>query len=161
MSLPSVYTQNPTNVELQTLTVLLFKLELYYGLNYTIVSLVFLAPFIGYTLAALLNSPIHRRFGQLGVATIAPVCKIIAYVVTCLHPPYPVLPVIFMIAGFGNGIEDGGWNAWIGNMVNANELLGFLHGMYGAGATVSPLIATAMITKGNLPWYKFYYLMVC
>lgn len=46
-------------------------------------------------------------------------------------------------------------------MVNANELLGFLHGMYGAGATVSPLIATAMITKGNLPWYKFYYLMVC
>lgn len=150
MSLPSVYTQNPTNVELQTLTVLLFKLELYYGLNYTIVSLVFLAPFIGYTLAALLNSPIHRRFGQLGVATIAPVCKIIAYVVTCLHPPYPVLPVIFMIAGFGNGIEDGGWNAWIGNMVNANELLGFLHGMYGAGATVSPLIATAMITKGNL-----------
>lgn len=65
-----------------------------------------------------------------------------------------------MVAGFGNGLEDGGWNAWIGNMESANELLGFLHGAYGLGATISPLIATAMVTKGNLQWYTFYYVMV-
>lgn len=116
-----------------------------------------------------------------------------------------------MLAGFGNGLEDGGWNAWIGNMQNANELLGFLHGAYGLGATISPceckrfqfsppaqnylyfyvfhllrypptapitplapetsfirepltlgvlVVATSMVTKGNLPWYNFYYLMV-
>ena len=100
------------------------------------------------------------RWGQLGVAAIAPSCKIVAYVVTCVHPPFPVLPVIFMLAGFGNGLEDGGWNAWIGNMQSANELLGFLHGAYGLGATISPLIATSMVTKGDLPWYDFYYLMV-
>lgn len=100
------------------------------------------------------------RWGQLGVAVIAPSCKIVAYVVTCVHPPFPVLPIIFMLAGFGNGLEDGGWNAWIGNMQSANELLGFLHGAYGLGATISPLIATSMVTKGNLPWYNFYYLMV-
>jgi MFS family permease len=100
------------------------------------------------------------RWGQLGVAIIAPSCKIVAYVVTCVHPPYPVLPIIFMLAGFGNGLEDGGWNAWIGNMQNANELLGFLHGAYGLGATISPLVATSMVTKGDLPWYDFYYLMV-
>ena len=111
-------------------------------------------------MAALLNNKIHMRWGQLGVATIAPSCKIVAYVVTCIHPPFPVLPVIFVLAGFGNGLEDGGWNAWIGNMQNANELLGFLHGAYGLGATISPLIATSMVTKGNLPWYNFYYLMV-
>lgn len=45
-------------------------------------------------------------------------------------------------------------------MQNANELLGFLHGAYGLGATISPLIATSMVTKGSLPWYTFYYLMV-
>lgn len=45
-------------------------------------------------------------------------------------------------------------------MQNANECLGFLHGAYGLGATISPLIATTMVTKGNLPWYSFYYLMV-
>lgn len=46
-------------------------------------------------------------------------------------------------------------------MESANELLGFLHGSYGLGATISPLIATAMVTKGHLPWYMFYYVMVC
>jgi fucose permease len=45
-------------------------------------------------------------------------------------------------------------------MENANELLGFLHGAYGLGATISPLVATTMVTKGNLPWYSFYYVMV-
>lgn len=129
-------------------------------MDYTIISLVFLSPFLGYSIAALLNSKIHLRWGQLGVAVIAPTCKIIAYAVVCAHPPYPALPIIFMVSGFGNGLEDGGWNAWIGNMENANELLGLLHGAYGLGATISPLIATAMVTKGNLQWYCFYYLMV-
>jgi fucose permease len=46
-------------------------------------------------------------------------------------------------------------------MANANEVLGFLHGFYGLGAVLSPLIATTMITKGQrLPWYTFYYVMV-
>ncbi|RDL37361.1 MFS general substrate transporter [Venustampulla echinocandica] len=134
-------------------------LEEYYNITYTIVSLVFLAPFLGYTLAALLNNQIHMRFGQLGVAVIAPLCKLITYAVTCAHPAYPALPVIFMISGFGNGLEDSGWNAWIGDMQNANELLGFLHGAYGLGATISPLIATAMVTR-DIPWYAFYYVMV-
>jgi fucose permease len=117
--------------------------------NYTVISLVFLAPFVGYGIAALLNNKVHMRFGQLGVAVIAPSCKITAYVITCVHPPYPVLPIIFMLAGFGNGLEDGGWNAWIGNMENANELLGFLHGCYGLGATISPLVATASTYQGS------------
>jgi MFS family permease len=98
--------------------------------------------------------------GQRGVALIGPTCHLIAYVVNCTHPPYPVLVISFIFAGFGNGLEDAAWNAWIGNMANANELLGFLHGVYGAGAVLSPLIATSMITRANLPWYFFYYVMV-
>ncbi|KAJ5864107.1 Major facilitator superfamily domain general substrate transporter [Penicillium soppii] len=135
-------------------------LETYYHLSYTIVSLIFLSPLVGYTLAAILNHRIHNTFGQRGVAVIAPVSHLIAYIISCLHPPYPVLVVAYIFAGMGNGLEDAGWNAWIGNMANANELLGVLHGFYGAGAVISPLIATSMIAKGNLPWYYFYYVMV-
>ncbi len=57
-----------------------------------------------------------------------------------------------LFPGFGNGIEDSAWNAWIGNMESANELLGFLHGAYGLGATIGPLIATAMVTRGGPQW---------
>jgi fucose permease len=135
-------------------------LEEYYSISYTIVATIFLSPFAGYTLAALMINKIHMHFGQLGVATIGPMCKLIAYVITCVHPPFPVIPIIFILTGFGNGIEDGAWNAWVGNMENPNELMGLLHGAYGLGATIGPLISTAMVTKGSLQWYTWYYVMV-
>lgn len=123
-------------------------------------SLVFLSPLIGYCASALLNNYIHLRFGQRGVAFLGPLCHILAYVVMTVHPPYPVLVIILALAGFGNGLEDAGWNAWMGNMANANEVLGFLHAFYSIGATISPLVATSMITKAHLQWYEFYYVMV-
>ncbi|KAK3621535.1 hypothetical protein LTR56_019260 [Elasticomyces elasticus] len=135
-------------------------LEEYYKLSYIVVSLIFLSPFVGYVGAALLNNAIHMKFGQRGVAFMAPLCHLLAYVVICVHPPYPVLVVVFILAGFGNGLEDSAWNAWIGAMANANEVLGFLHAFYGLGATIAPLVATTMMTKGGLPWYTWYYIMV-
>ncbi|KAI0382291.1 MFS general substrate transporter [Hypomontagnella monticulosa] len=135
-------------------------LQEYYDLTYLIVSVVFLSPFVGYTAAAFLNNTIHLKTGQRGVAFLCSSCHLASYIIIAVHPPYPVLVIAFMLAGFGNGIADAAWNAWIGNMAHANEMLGFLHGLYGAGAVLSPLIATTMITKGNLPWYAFYYLMI-
>jgi fucose permease len=137
-----------------------WQLEKYYDLNYTIVSLVFLSPFAGYTIAAFLNNKVHVKFGQRGVAVVGPACHLVSFIILAVHPPYPVLVVIFILVGFGNGLIDAAWCAWIGNMANANEVSGFLQACYSLGATVSPLMATAMFTKGGLPWYNFYYLMV-
>lgn len=124
------------------------------------VSLIFLSPLAGYAGAAILNNAIHLRFGQRGVAFLGPFCHLAAYLGIALHPPYPVLVTVFILAGFGNGLEDAAWNAWIGNLANANEVLGFLHGFYGLGAVLSPLIATTLIAKAGWPWYAFYYIMV-
>ena len=134
-------------------------IEKYYGINYTIVSLVFLSPIVGYTASALLNNTIHVRFGQRGVAIIMSISHLLAYLVISQHPPYPALVVVFIVAGFGNGLGDSGWNAWIGDMANNNEVLGFLHAFYGLGAALAPLIATSLITKG-WEWYTFYYFMI-
>jgi len=136
------------------------QIETYYNISYTVVSLLFLSPFVGYLLAALLNNHIHHHLGQRGVAILGPLCRLVGFVPMACHPPYASLPVVLLVTGFGNGIEDSAWNAWIGNMHQANELLGILHGAYGLGATISPLVATAMVTKGNLPWYTFFYLMI-
>lgn len=76
-----------------------------------------------------------------------------------VHPPYPAVVAILAVAGVGNGLLDAAWNAWIGEMDHANQLLGLLHGCYGLGATISPLIATAMVAKYGLGWWQFYYLM--
>ncbi|KAI2636662.1 putative MFS transporter [Xylaria nigripes] len=137
-----------------------YGLQVYYRLSYLIISLIFLSPFIGYTTAAFLNNQLHLRVGRRGVAFVASCSHLVAYVIIAVHPPYPVLIVAFALAGFGSGISEAAWNAFIGNMDRANELLGLLHGLYGVGAVLSPLIATTMIAKAGLPWYAFYYLMI-
>lgn len=100
------------------------------------------------------------RLGRRGVAFLGPGVRLISYIVICLHPPYAVMVIFFIFAGFGNGLEDAAWNAWVANMEKANEVLGFLHGFYGLGATLSPLIATTMVTKAKLQWYTFYYILI-
>ncbi|KAK1536353.1 MFS transporter [Colletotrichum costaricense] len=135
-------------------------LETYYGLSYVVVSLVFLSPFVGYVLSAALNNYVHLKLGQRGIAVIASTCHIVAYIIISQHPPYPALVAAFVVAGFGNGLSDAGWNAYIGNMARANEVLGFLHAFYGVGGVIAPLIATTMINKANLGWWNFYYFML-
>lgn len=134
-------------------------LEVYYNVNYTIISLIFLSPVVGYVASALTNNTVHVKFGQRGVAVLVSLGHLISYTIVSLHPPYPVLVFGYLLAGYGNGLADSGFNAWIGDMANANEVLGFLHGMYGLGATLSPLIATTVVTKAGWQWYQFYYLL--
>ncbi|KAL4875436.1 major facilitator superfamily domain-containing protein [Aspergillus karnatakaensis] len=137
-----------------------YGLETHYNLTYTTVSLVFLSPIGGYTLAALTNNTLHHRFGRRGIALLSPGCHLLAYIVNCLHPPYPVLVVSFIFAGLGNGLADSAWNAWIGDMQDCNQVLGLLHGWYGLGAVLAPLVATSLVTEARVGWWWFYYIMV-
>lgn len=115
---------------------------------------------MGYIAASFLNSLFHITFGRRGAAVLGPGLRLIAYIVISQKCSYPGLVVCFCISAFGIALSDAAWNAWIGAMQNSNELLGILHSFYGLGATLSPLFATTMITKGGLKWYKFYYLMI-
>ncbi|KAI9372289.1 major facilitator superfamily domain-containing protein [Aspergillus egyptiacus] len=130
-----------------------------FNLSRTVVSLIFMTPFAGYTLASIAVSKIHMTFGQRGIAIIAPLCHLIPLIVMATYPRFPVLLVAYAFVGLGNGLIDAGWNAWIGDMVSASTLMGFLHAFYGLGATVSPAIATAMIDHG-LKWSTFYFTLV-
>jgi fucose permease len=139
---------------------LLPSLEEYYNLSYTTVSLIFLTPFAGYAMAAFLNASIHSRFGQRGIGIMAPLCHVITYIVIALHPPFPVIVVINIISGFGNGLTDACYCAWVGVMDKANAVQGCMHSMYSIGALFAPLIVTSMVVSNGLPWWTFYYVMI-
>lgn len=111
-------------------------------------------------MAALANSAIHIRLGQRGVGIIAPLFRLIPYLVITFHPPYPVLVVMYILVGFGNGVVDAAWSAWIGNMANSHEVSGVLQACYALGATVAPLITTAISSHSRGGWWTFYYIMV-
>lgn len=91
---------------------------------------------------------------------IGPACHLLAFIVVSIHPPFPVLVVMYIFVGLGSGVQNAAWNVWIGNMANSNEVLGCFHGFYGVGATISPLVATSLITKAGWSWYSYYYLLV-
>ncbi|CAI0644209.1 unnamed protein product [Colletotrichum noveboracense] len=135
-------------------------LQEFYNVNYRTVSLLFLSPLVGYVASGILNTRLHNAVGQRGLAVFCGSAHAISAVISILHPPFPVLIVSFMIAGLGNGLSDAAWNAWIGGLDRSNELLGFLHAAYGVGGIISPLIATAMIARASMPWYKFYYVVL-
>ncbi|KAK5806315.1 hypothetical protein VI817_000573 [Penicillium citrinum] len=135
------------------------SLESYYQKSYTVISLVFLSPFVGYVISAVVSYSIHQNFGRRGIAIIGPACHLFTFAVISVHPPFPVLVVMYVLVGLGSGMQNAAWNVWIGNMANSNEVLGFFHGFFGVGATVSPLVATSLISKADWPWYSFYHLM--
>ena len=136
------------------------KLEPYYDISHTAVSLLFLSPVCGYTLAGLLNNEIHVQVGRRGIACISATCHLLTFSIASLHPRYPVLVLSFAVGGFGNGIADSAWNAWISSLSSAHQLLGLLHGLYGMGAVISPLIVSALVTQANVAWFRFYNIMV-
>lgn len=72
-------------------------------------------------------------FGQRGIAIIGGLCHLIPFTVMSVHPPFPVYLTMYVFVGLGNGLIDAAWNAWIGDMVNANALMGVLHAFYGLG----------------------------
>lgn len=131
----------------------------YDDLSYTVVSLIFLSPFLGYSFAALCSDTLHIRFGQRGLALVSSFFRLVTYVVLSLHPPYGLVVAVLGLAGFGHGLMDAGWNAWISDMVHANQLSGILNGCYGIGATISPLVVSTIVNTYSLPWYTFYYIM--
>ncbi|KAJ5506891.1 hypothetical protein N7453_005848 [Penicillium expansum] len=119
-------------------------LEVDYQKSYTVVSLVFLSPFVGYAVSAILSNLIHQTLATRNHNN-------------C--PDLPFLVIMYMLVGLGSGFHNAAWNVWIGNMANSHEVLGFFHGFYGVGATISPLVATSLIIKAGWQWYSYYYLM--
>ena len=61
------------------------SIQHYYDISYTIVSLVFLSPFVGYGLAALMTDRLHLWIGRRGIAALAGTSRIVAFLALSLH----------------------------------------------------------------------------
>ena len=135
-------------------------LETYYGISYVIVSLAFLAPFVGYTTAAVVNDKAHSLIGRRGVSILGPSLQLIFYVIAATAPPFPLFVLGYGISGLGSGMMEGSFNTFGGTLENSSPVLGLLHGCYGVGAVVLPAIGTEMLAK-NISWNRIYLIHVC
>jgi len=131
-------------------------IEKYYGIGYAIVSLIFISNAVGFISAAFVVDPLRAHFGRgktLMIAELSMACGFIPIVCTA---PFPGMVVGFFFLGLGEAINLSMANTFTANLHNGTNMLGILHGSYGVGGTIGPLIATAMVTSGNLIWSRYY-----
>lgn len=117
-------------------------LESHYSLPYSVVSLIFLGPLVGSTIAAFTANRLHAMYGRRGVSALAMGSFTASYLGMSVQPPFGFVVPLLVLAGYGSGLINGSWNSWMGGLVNSGNLLAFLHGCWGTGATITPPIVS-------------------
>ena len=130
----------------------------HYNIGYAVVSLIFVTNAIGFISAAFFVDAIRAKFGRGRTLMIAQSLMLCGYIPIICTPPFPVIIVSFFFLGVGMAIYLAMGNTFAANLVDGTKMLGAMHGSYGIGGTIGPLIATAMVTKGDFIFSRFYIL---
>ncbi|KAG2156825.1 MFS general substrate transporter [Suillus bovinus] len=135
---------------------LLPRIQKVYGLNFTVVSLVFVFACVGFLSGAFANLYLNGRFGFGKVIVLGSACQVIAYAIEAGALPFPAFVLGYAINGFGMALQDAQSNGYVASLKdNPETKMGILHAVYGAGALSSPLVATQF---AQLPHWSFHYL---
>ncbi|KAH8668231.1 MFS efflux transporter [Tricladium varicosporioides] len=134
---------------------LLASIERDYKINYGTVSAIFVCNALGFIAAAFFVSSLTQRFGRAKALILSEALLIIGYIIIAITPPFPVVTISFFITGIGMGVNLAISQVFCANLANNIAMVGLYQGSYGIGGTISPLIATAMVSRGYI-WSRFY-----
>lgn len=98
-------------------------------------------------------SALIRRLGVPALLTVSGCCSAVAAAGYALAPGLWLVIGVAVLSGAGAGLLDTGLNTAVG-LSGRQRLLNLLHGCYGIGAAVGPLIVTAAILTGS--WRRAY-----
>ncbi|BFZ60282.1 hypothetical protein YB2330_001318 [Saitoella coloradoensis] len=138
------------------------RIEEYYHISHAVASLVFLMQFVGYICACSTASLLltHIFHNMLYISLFAIATQGLCYVLLCWGPPLPLFIISYLFSGLGLGVQEAVFNTFLGGLPGATKLLGALHGFYGLGAAVAPIIVTqGLIDKGKV-WHDYYFVMI-
>ncbi|KAM0797106.1 putative MFS efflux transporter [Usnea florida] len=128
-----------------------------YNIGYAIVSLIFVTNAVGFIAAAPLSQILQSRLGRANTLVLAESVMMAAYIMLVCRPPFAVVVLSFLFLGLGMATNLAANNVFCANLANSTTTLGCLHGFYGIGATIAPLMATALVTHHH-PWSTFYFI---
>lgn len=133
-------------------------MEKYYDIGYATVSLIFIGNALGFILAAPLVDSLRAKLGRGKLLALSQALMVCGYIPIICTAPFPVIVVAFFFVGAGFAFSLAIGNVFCANLQNGTAMLGAMHGSYGVGGTVSPLIATAIVTAGGQIWSRYYVL---
>lgn len=136
---------------------LLPSLQRYYGINYFVVSLIWMFNALGFFFAGLSNVYLTDWLGFGIVCPFGSGMQVLAYVLICWGGPYPLFCFAFVLNGFGLGLQDAQVNTLASRLPrHASTIMFLLHAMYGLGATVAPLVSTQFVKSMDQHVYYYY-----
>ncbi|KAI8280177.1 hypothetical protein K4K60_005013 [Colletotrichum sp. SAR11_57] len=133
-------------------------MEKHYNIGYAIVSLIFIGNAFGFIFGAVFLESLRAKLGRARLLAVAQSLITLAYVPILVLAPFPVVIVSFFMIGFGMSLNLAINNVFCGSLRNATTALGFLHGAYGLGGTIGPLMATALVTRAHASWSTYYFI---
>ena len=131
----------------------------YYNVGYGTVALIFLGNALGFIFAALVLDTLREKLGRGRLLAVSQLTMALGFLPTVCNAPFPVLVVGFFFIGFAEAVSTSIGSLFCGTLNNATSSMGVLHGCYGVGGTVGPLVATALVNAaGPNEWSKYYFL---
>jgi fucose permease len=125
-----------------------------FGLSIDAVGFYLLATTASYTLSSFFNGQITNRLGFGRSLGLAAVVYGLGFLGIGLAPSWLMMIAFGLLSGFGGGIIDAGLNRFLAARSRA-ILINWLHASYGLGATIGPVIMSAMLGAG-LGWRTGY-----
>ncbi|KAK9234324.1 major facilitator superfamily domain-containing protein [Lipomyces kononenkoae] len=138
---------------------LLPYIEVCYNVNYAQVSTIWMATSLGFIVTAVFSHYVYVRIGRSGMLTVGQAILVVMYALIAATPPFGVVVVGFFLGGLGMACVLANVDVFLSYLANAEACFGIVHGSYGAGATISPLIATAMVSRG-IKWSYYYSILL-
>ncbi|KAK9481223.1 major facilitator superfamily domain-containing protein [Lipomyces japonicus] len=138
---------------------LLPYIEKYYDVNYAEVSTIWMANALGFIITAICSHYVYTHIGRVGMLTAGPALLVCMYIMISATPPFPVVVVAYLFGGLGMAFVVAHVNVFCSYLENTESWYGVVHGSYGIGATISPLIATVMVSKGIL-WSRYFLILL-
>jgi fucose permease len=130
-------------------------IETHFHIGYAVVSLIFVTTAIGFLSAAFVNDVLQSKLGRQRTLMLAESLMIVGYILIVSPTPFPVVVAAFFPIGFAMSVILAVCNVFGVNLAKSSIVLGSIHGAYGLGGIIGPIIATALVSHGVL-WSRFY-----
>jgi len=121
-----------------------------YGVDKATIGLIFFTFAGGYLLAAATSGTLVDRFGTRLALLAGGLLYVLGALYLGLRPPFVAFVAVQVVAGYAMGLLESVLNAHLAGLPSAGTLLNRLHGFFGVGAVLGPLLATWLL--GFWPW---------
>lgn len=106
---------------------------------------------LGFLPAGFLSGPLAARFGSGPLILTGVIAVGLGMLGFATLPAWWMIIGASFIRGIGQGAIDAGMNAYIATNYN-NRIMNWLHGWFGVGWTIGPLLMTTIVTQTTFSW---------